>query len=66
MFQSSLLGQVCDKACDKILESPVIKWVVKIAQVLACVAIMQTTALFWIAASLATERRALKGPRLDL
>jgi hypothetical protein len=60
MFQSTLLGQVCDKACDKILESPAVKWLLKVAQVLTCVVVMQTMALFWIAAAL-SERTSFKG-----
>ena len=47
-----MLGQLCDKACDKILNSPIVKWLVKMAQVLMCVLVVQTGALLWIASSL--------------
>lgn len=46
-----ILTELCDKACDKILESPIVKWLLKTVQMLACILVVQTFALLWIAAS---------------
>lgn len=53
MFRSTLLGEACDKMCAAVSDSPVTKWLLKTVQILACILIVQTGALLWIASTLA-------------
>lgn len=46
-----MLSQVC----DRVLDSPVVKWALRIVQMLACMLLVQTIAMLWIAASLAKQ-----------
>lgn len=53
MFQTGLLGQVCDKAYEKVSNAPVVRWIVRILQLLVCLIVVQTAALLWIGSSVA-------------